>query len=354
MRNIFGAISLFLATFQLFAQNTSHLNYKVKQGDTLYKISIQHDVPIESIKSSNPNIVGNAINIGDIVRIPTQAVQVVLQDNALEKSMSDPKDDESVQLVVKDISPEPVKATASSKPMPEISAAEKALFDKKPAATNDKDKTSATTTSNTSLMKPAKHIVKKGETLFSIAKVYGIEMQAIRTWNGLKKDELTAGKDLIVGWIQPTGKALANLNKKREKAGQAPIPTPTETVVKPKPPVPVKPMSVYHKKYMDFAKDKSGRYRLKKQRGIATWFDDSGEASSGSNLYALHRSAPLRSIVEVKNPINGRSVYVMVIERLPDTPSNKNVLVSLTLSAAKQLNMLDEKTQVEASYYRTK
>jgi rare lipoprotein A (peptidoglycan hydrolase) len=273
--------------------------------------------------------------------------------------MSDPKDDDGVQLVVKDISAEPAKATASGKPMPEISAAEKALFDKKPAATNDNDKeknkTQATNTSNTSLMKPAKHIVKKGETLFSIAKVYGIEMQAIRTWNGLKKDELTAGKDLIVGWIQPTGKALANLNKKRVKAGQPPIATPTtEKVEKPKPPVPVKPMSVYHKKYMDFAKDKSGRYRLKKQRGIATWFDDSGEASSGSNLYALHRSAPLRSIVEVKNPINGRSVYVMVIERLPDTPSNKNVLVSLTLSAAKQLNMLDEKTQVEASYYRTK
>jgi len=353
MKNIFGAISFFLITAPLFAQNASNLNYKVKQGDTLYKLSIQHDVPIETIKTQNPNIVGNAINIGDIIRIPTQTVQVVLKDNSLEKNMSDPKDDGGVQLVVKDIVTEPAKTTASINATPEISAAEKALFDKKPAAT-DKDKEAKT--ANTALIKPAKHIVKKGETLFSIAKVYNIEMKSIRTWNDLKKDELSAGQDLIVGWIQPTGKALANLNK---KLGNTADNTKTAAVTevkkeKPKPIVPPKPTSVYHKKYMDFANDKSGRYRLKKQRGIATWFDDSGETSSGSNLYALHRSAPLRSIVQVTNPINGRSVYVMVIERLPDTPSNKNILVSLTLSAAKQLNMLDEKTQVDASYYRTK
>ena len=342
MKNIFSAISLFLATFQLFAQNAPHLDYKVKQGHTLYKVSIQYNVPIEAIKATNPNIVGNTINIGDLILIPKQGIQVELKENSLEKNMSDPKDDAGIQLVMKDIAAEPAKATASGKPMPEISAAEKALFDKKPA-TNDNDKTA-----NAELIKPAKHIVKKGETLFSIAKVYGIEMQAIRTWNGLQKDELIAGQDIIVGWIQPTGKALANLNKKLGKT------TATETATETKPVAPPKPTSVYHKKFMDFANDKSGRYRLKKQNGIATWFDDSGETSSGSNLYALHRSAPLRSIVQVTNPINGRSVYVMVIERLPDTPSNKNVLVSLTLSAAKQLNMLDEKTQVEASYYRTK
>ncbi|MGB1205224.1 MAG: LysM peptidoglycan-binding domain-containing protein [Chitinophagales bacterium] len=340
MRNIFSAISLFLITFQLFAQQASHLNYKVKQGDTLYKLSIQYDVPIETIKTTNPNISGNSINIGDVIRIPKQGIQVELNDNLLEKNMSGPKDDETVQLVVKDIVTKPAKTTTNVA-IPGISAAEAALFAKKPA---DKDKTT-----NVELIKPAKHIVKKGETLFSIAKVYGIEMNAIRTWNGLKKDGLTAGQDLIVGWIQPTGKALANLNKKFGNT------TTTETKpVAPKPVVPPKPTSIYHKKYMDFSNDKSGSYRLKKQRGIATWFDDSGETSSGSNLYALHRSAPLRSIVRVTNPINGRSVYVMVIERLPDTPSNKNILVSLTLSAAKQLNMLDEKTQVDASYYRTK
>lgn len=42
------------------------------------------------------------------------------------------------------------------------------------------------------------HIVKQGETLFSIAQQYNIEIQRIREWNNLRANELSVGQTLLV------------------------------------------------------------------------------------------------------------------------------------------------------------
>jgi len=42
------------------------------------------------------------------------------------------------------------------------------------------------------------HIVKQGETLFSIAKQYDIEVEQIREWNNLRGNELSVGQTLLV------------------------------------------------------------------------------------------------------------------------------------------------------------
>jgi len=52
--------------------------------------------------------------------------------------------------------------------------------------------------------------------------------------------------------------------------------------------------------------------------------------------------------------MNQKSAYVMVIERLPATITNDNVLVKLTSSAAKKLNILDKKSIVETVFYKKK
>lgn len=44
----------------------------------------------------------------------------------------------------------------------------------------------------------AKHTVQQGETLFSIAQQYNVEVQQLRTWNGLQDNELTVGQSIIV------------------------------------------------------------------------------------------------------------------------------------------------------------
>lgn len=48
-----------------------------------------------------------------------------------------------------------------------------------------------------------KHTVKKGETLFSIAKDYNVQVQQLRKWNDLQNNELSVGQTLIVQKSNP-------------------------------------------------------------------------------------------------------------------------------------------------------
>ena len=42
------------------------------------------------------------------------------------------------------------------------------------------------------------HNVKAGETLFGVAKKYGVKMQEIKTWNGLKSEKMREGQDILI------------------------------------------------------------------------------------------------------------------------------------------------------------
>jgi histone H3/H4 len=48
--------------------------------------------------------------------------------------------------------------------------------------------------------------------------------------------------------------------------------------------------------------------------------------------------------------MNNKTIRVKVIGKLPDTGENKNILIRISESAAKQLNALDEKFLVEITY----
>lgn len=45
---------------------------------------------------------------------------------------------------------------------------------------------------------PAVHVVQSGETLFRIARQYGVSVQQIRKWNNLKNDVIEVGQQLVV------------------------------------------------------------------------------------------------------------------------------------------------------------
>ncbi|MEJ7665828.1 MAG: hypothetical protein WKG07_43075 [Hymenobacter sp.] len=54
--------------------------------------------------------------------------------------------------------------------------------------------------------------------------------------------------------------------------------------------------------------------------------------------------------MQVKNQMNGQSVYVRVIGALPDTGENENILVRLSPRAVQKLGTSDGKFRVETSY----
>lgn len=343
---------LSIIALPIYAQTAA--KHKVEKGETLYKIAVKYNVTIDALKAANPKVIKAGVKMGDTVIIPakgkTDAVIVKLdtsptlpnekadlskiktnaskeaKDNNAEKTANASKKTKNTTIPVKDI-PNTDKPIAVA----ETKTALKTLSD-----------TAKTTT--TTKAKPIKHKVGESETLYSIAKMYSQDISLLQTWNKLPDLTVKPGQDIIVEWVMPTGEALVKVANKPNNASKATATAATKTNTK--------ALSPFERKFASVEKDTMGMYRKITQTGIATWFDDAGaSASSGGNMYVLHRTAPLRSILKVTNPMNKKSVHVMVIERLPNTINNENVTMSLTKSAAKKLGILDEKSIVECKYY---
>jgi rare lipoprotein A (peptidoglycan hydrolase) len=75
------------------------------------------------------------------------------------------------------------------------------------------------------------------------------------------------------------------------------------------------------------------------------------EGKDASTKYlALHRSAPVGTLVQVRNDINNESLYVKVIGRLPDTGLNNQVLIRLSSRAFEKLSPNGQRFRAEVSY----
>lgn len=82
------------------------------------------------------------------------------------------------------------------------------------------------------------------------------------------------------------------------------------------------------------------------ESGLATAI----QTDASDKYLALHKTAPVGTIMQVRNIMNGSSVYVRVIGVLPDTGENTNILVRLSKKAVQRLATPDQRFRVETSY----
>jgi hypothetical protein len=69
--------------------------------------------------------------------------------------------------------------------------------------------------------------------------------------------------------------------------------------------------------------EKANRARITEQKGKAAWTKDGDRR----NFYALHRTAPVGSVVEIENPMTRITIYATVIGRIPDQLYDSTVIV---------------------------
>ena len=131
--------------------------HKVKAGETLSSIAQTYGVTIESIKNSN-NLRRNAVRVGQQLRIITKAPKSVVESTGAKVEKAAPAEQK--------------KETTAKKPAEQ----------KKPAPAAN----------------PTTHTVKKGETLSTIARKYGVTIAALKSANGLKNDNINAGQKLKI------------------------------------------------------------------------------------------------------------------------------------------------------------
>lgn len=87
------------------------------------------------------------------------------------------------------------------------------------------------------------------------------------------------------------------------------------------------------------------------EKGVATWIENNGIEAGGDRFYVLHNSAPVGSIVKIRNLMNNRIIYAKVIGSLSESEVQEKVLVKLSAGAAERLNVLDNRFVVEITYY---
>lgn len=96
---------------------------------------------------------------------------------------------------------------------------------------------------------------------------------------------------------------------------------------------------------------KSG-YVSNAEKGVATWIDGSNDLSTANErYYALHNSAPIGSVIKVRNLMNNRTIYAKVIGTLSEDEMQEKVMVKLSAGAAQKLNVLDSRFVVEVTYF---
>jgi hypothetical protein len=161
-------------------------------------------------------------------------------------------------------------------------------------------------------------------------------MAELRKWNNLTSDRLQEGQRLIVS--DPAGStstiAVDKSNLLPAKAAVTAAPataaaatqTPTEATA------PVK---------------EKGPEDIKKkiETGIAELID---VPDNSGKFLALHRTAPIGTLVLVKNLTNNQSIWVKVIGRLPN--GDAKVIIKLSPKAFEKLNAVDKRVRAEISY----
>lgn len=286
--------------------------HNVVPGETLFSISKKYGVSVESVMKEN-NLKGNDLSVGQSLIIEP-AVPIAVA-----------KDPEPIVAVTTTTSS---KSSTKEKEKP-AKKAEEAPKEKKepspiPEVTKQTNPETAVKTSKP--MVPGEwrsHTVQVGETLFSIASQYSARVEDLITWNALTSNNLHQGQVLKVGRGDMQESAVPVIGDPRVVSSTDEMMTePADT-------------------------NTSGGFKNIKETGQAELIEGTG----GHKKYlVLHRTAPVGTIMRVKNEENDVTIFARVVGTLPETGDNSKLVIKLSQAAFDQLKAVNGRFPVEVMY----
>ncbi|WP_375578822.1 LysM peptidoglycan-binding domain-containing protein [Marivirga tractuosa] len=180
------------------------------------------------------------------------------------------------------------------------------------------------------------HTVESGETLYSLSDKYGVEVEDLRKWNSLDNYQLSRGQKL---YIKNPDALMADV--KIEEEVEKP------EFDNPKPKRSENPQKQDTKAYFTVEEDDMPKIDKIEEKGVAEVI----EGSEGTEKYlALHRTAKIGTIMQVRNDLNDQIVFVRVLGKLPNTGVDEKVIIRISKKAFEKLGGVDYKFPVEISY----
>ena len=239
------------------------------------------------------------------------------------------------------------------------------------------------------------HSVVNGETIFTLAKKYGITAYQIRQANNLKDNNLKVGQmlkmpsNITIDVEVPKSEQNKRVNEVAETAPEGKTSfeysvlggediysiakkfklttyqlktannlTSTKLAVGqkiliPKPPEPLSVNDASLEEQTEnpdslTLKDPKLRrdpsvYGLSQseQKGMGIWISD--QDLDGSKMLVLHRTAPIGTVIKITNPMTNISTFAKVVGKFTENESTKDVIVVMTKAVADSLGALDKR-----------
>lgn len=168
--------------------------------------------------------------------------------------------------------------------------------------------------------------VGKSETLYSISRRFQVTVEAIKQLNGLTTNSIREGLILKIPKISAPEPVVVEVE---------------ETVL---------PEIIKENQPIDDAMFKPNRYGIheKKERGVGLWL--SSLADDGQTSLALHKTAPIGTILKIMNPMNQSVTFAKVVGKFGENEDTQGAIVVLSKSVASSIGLIDKKFQVEITY----
>lgn len=211
--------------------------------------------------------------------------------------------------------------------------------------------------------RPGTHDVQPGETLYSIARRYGLAVDDLKRWNNLPDaGGVQLGQVLLLsGEVVPKkpAKTAAEIAREQLKTPpvepkSAPRPEParpsepaSKRPAEPEEPTNAEPESPAERPVRVAVPSAAPAAKNRRETGLAEVI--SVDDKSGRYL-GLHRTAPVGTMVTVRNEANSQVVMVKIIGKLPDTGLNDRVIIKLSPGAFSRLSPVDRRFRAEVSF----
>lgn len=331
--------------------------HRLEAKETLYGLSRKYGVSVDEIKKANAGVNLNDLKIGQVLRVPSPDKSASASNTDKPKTTHIVITGETLYSIAKKYN---VSVDEMKKINPNaangLSIGDELLIPGQPIGETVKRNDTPVSTPTT----PAAgtHTVAAGETLYSISRKYNVSVDDLKSWNP------EAASAVKVGQVLKLTPIVAKVETPDDNKPKTPV-TNLDQAVKKEPVVETKkepatqttpPDTVLtkeqeqEKRYLDSMANirvqPNGEFKKVTETGFAEVID----GGDSDKYLALHKTAPIGTIIQVINEGNNQRIFVRVIGKLPANGLNDRVVLKISKKAFERLAGVDKKIPVTLSY----
>lgn len=325
--------------------------HKVGEKETLYGISKRYGTTVDAIVQHNSSAADGVLDIGEILKVPygktstaVSASRPASGGGGLIHVVTAKETIFSISRAY-GVSVDEIKKW-NNLPDNSISIGQELAIRKRNTVSAAETTVTETTSSTQTAAPKGFHTVEAKETLFSIAAKYSVTVQQLKDWNGMEGNELKIGQQLKVSSNSSTPNAEV-VAAQQTVTETVHVETTTPTATQNTNTQPSQASARTNEPTIRISESRSGDEIL--EAGLAELI----EGTDGNRKYlALHRTAPVGTILKVKNEMNNREVFVRVMGKLPDNAMSEKLVIKISKSAYDRLGAIDPRFRVQVTYYK--